>query len=126
MSDYVTWQWFHLGVAYWHIESWGKLVLHSIFFAPKLDITLISVAQFIQDIVGCDLFTKRFCVIHDQNFKTLIGAGEERDVTTPHGGSSSWECYKVSVSRVGGIVDWVIHHLEYYLFFQMLVFFKIV
>ncbi|KAG7552396.1 DC1 [Arabidopsis thaliana x Arabidopsis arenosa] len=57
----------------------GRLVLHRVFYAPHLSITLISVAQLLNDVASFVLFTRKFCEIQDRTSKTLIGAGKEHD-----------------------------------------------
>lgn len=41
----------------------GKFVLHNVFFAPNLDITLISMAQLLRQLADFVVFTRCFCVI---------------------------------------------------------------
>ncbi|XP_010495389.1 PREDICTED: uncharacterized protein LOC104772479 [Camelina sativa] len=55
----------------------GKLVLHRVFYAPDLSMTLISVSQLLDEIASSVIFTKRFCAIQGQASRTLIGAGEK-------------------------------------------------
>ncbi|KAG7563712.1 Ribonuclease H-like superfamily [Arabidopsis suecica] len=73
-NDKITW-----ATRYGTLLLGGKLILHHVFYAPELSITLISVSQLLRDIASVVIFTKKFCVIQDQASRTLIGAGTERD-----------------------------------------------
>ncbi|KAL1205522.1 Retrovirus-related Pol polyprotein from transposon RE1 [Cardamine amara subsp. amara] len=99
-----------------------RLVLHHVFYAPNLSITLISVAQLLRDVAGFVLFTKQFCIIQDQVSKTLIDAGEEHNGVYHYTGAVGIQAsYAVDYKLESyGIDDWVIFRLEFFMFYFIL------
>ena len=57
----------------------SDIILHNVFYVPKLQCNLISVTQLIDDQSCTVHFTKIICVIQDLHLSTLIGVGERRN-----------------------------------------------
>ncbi|XP_050895027.1 uncharacterized protein LOC127101610 [Lathyrus oleraceus] len=58
----------------------GGLKLDNVLFVPKLKCNLISVSQMMNELKCVIQFTDKLCVMQDRTSRTLIGAGEQRDV----------------------------------------------
>ncbi|XP_074373550.1 uncharacterized protein LOC141713884 [Apium graveolens] len=56
-----------------------KLILTDVLYVPELNCNLIFVLQLLATSFYRITFTDKFCVIHDRNSRTLIGAGEQSD-----------------------------------------------